>query len=138
VHLFPFLTKGNSTANQASQSEETLRIDFLQKFTVPVRAGINKSGSEYIDGVFAAGIFGPGTSVTGQRFSNGGTAMALMGPFFLTDSVSVTDSNTAQPFSFRPTTLLQFRDGITFGKGTEPGSTINVGKSCGNFAFSEE
>jgi hypothetical protein len=115
-----YLGNGTGTAS----ASDTFVIDFLQNFTAEgFGTGTNDNGFEFISGSFS-GPYGGASSVQGQGFSNDGTSMALMGPFFPPDDFS--DSNVFQPFSFSTTTLLDFRDTVTFGEGSNPGTTILV------------
>ena len=104
-------------------ADDTLSIDFLQYFQTLGASGTNSSGFESITGNFS-GAYAGASNVAGQAISTGGTAQALMGPFFPPNSFS--DSRTNQPFSFASTSLLDFRDTVVFGAGSGTGATINV------------
>jgi len=112
---------GNSSGTLSSA--DTLVIDFLQNFQTPFPTQTNTTGFEFISGDFS-GSYSLASSVSGQGFTNGGTAMLLMGPFFPPNPFSA--SNTNQPVSVGPTTLLDYRDTVTFGAGSNVGATISV------------
>ena len=105
-----------------ASGSDTLVIDFLQYFTA-FGSFSNNSGYEYISGSFSGG-YSNASSVEAQAFSAGGTAMALMGPFFPPNSF--TDFRSEQPVSGSPLFALDFRDTVTFGAGSTPGATIDV------------
>ena len=116
------LTYQGNASSTASHSD-TLVVDFLQYFRTPFSTGNNRSGFESVKGIFA-GPLANASSVQAQALTNNGTAMALMGPFYSPDAFSA--SNVSQPSTAGPTSLLDFRDTITFGDGSGIGSTISV------------
>ena len=116
------LTYVGNASNSVS-STDTLVVDFVQYFRTPFPPYINNSGYEYVDGVFG-GPLAHASTVEAQAYSNGGTAMALMGPFDAPDAFSASNAN--QRFAGGPTSLIQFRDTITFGTGSGIGATVVV------------
>ncbi|HXB72286.1 MAG TPA: PEP-CTERM sorting domain-containing protein [Candidatus Acidoferrales bacterium] len=117
---FTYLGNDSGTPSGA----DSLVIDFLQNFQTPFATGINRSGFEAINGTFG-GPLANASSVQGQVFSNGGTAMALLGPFFPPAPFS-SGSVTNQLFAFGPITLADFRYTISFGTGSGVGATFNI------------
>jgi hypothetical protein len=115
---------GNSFSS--ASAADTLVIDFLQDYQRPSGTGTDTSGVESFSGSFS-GLFASASSVEGQLFSTGGTAMLLMGPFFPPNAFASSESN--QPFSFAPTTTLDFRTTIVFGLGSNVGATVMIGNS---------
>jgi hypothetical protein len=114
-----YLGNSSSTASAA----DTLVIDFTQYFNTNSSSGSNNSGFEFISGDFT-GNYAGASSVSAQGFTNGGTAMALMGPFSPPDPFA--DSRSNQPFAFGPVTLFDFRDTVVFGAGSGVGATITL------------
>ena len=112
---------GNST-NSASAAD-TLVIDFLQQYQRPPGTGTGTTGFESMSGDFS-GPYASTSSVEGQVFSFGGTAMLLMGPFLPPNPFSV--SLTNQPLSFAPTQILDYRVTAVFGAGSSVGATISI------------
>jgi hypothetical protein len=114
-----YLGNSSSTASGA----DTLVLDFLQNFaTTGFPPSENNTGFESMNGTMS-GPLGAGTSIQGQYFTNNGTGMAVMGPF---STASFSSSFTDQPYSFGPTTLVEFTDTFAFGAGTGVGGQINV------------
>ena len=99
------------------------RIDFLQAFQTPLSAGTSDSGFESIAGFFS-GPISSASSAEHQFFSNGGTAMVLIGPFSPPNPFF--GASTKQPFSFGPITSLDANFTFTFGAGSGVGSAIDV------------
>lgn len=102
---------------------DTLVVDFLQNFQTPYSTGTNNTGHESFQGTFA-GPVSISSSAELQIFSNGGTAMALLGPFFPPNSFSASSMN--QPFAEGPLTSNDVRNTLLFGAGSGVGASISL------------